>query len=62
MSEKSENSEYILFSKLRNLFACPLKLNIIPQNLTLLNFFFLDKDEQSITGYGNHFSKLGGVS
>ena len=42
-SEKSENSEYILFSKPRNPFVCSLQLNIIPKNLTLLkkkNFFF----------------------
>ena len=62
-SEKSENSEYILFSKLRNPFVCSLKLNMIPPNLAL--FFktnFLGKDEQGITRYGNLFSKLGWVS
>lgn len=43
VSEKSENSEYILFSKLRNPFVCSLQLKIIPKNLTLLIFFFSGK-------------------
>lgn len=62
-SEKSENSEHIFFSKLRNAFVCSLKLNMIPPNLAL--FFktnFLGEDEQGSTRYGNLFSKLGGVS
>ena len=59
----SEKSEISVFSNLRNPFVCSSKLGNVAKHFPLFFFLiFLGKDEQSITGYENHFPRLVGVS